>query len=127
MRLRDALDTLALGARLAAEVAALASRPFEPRPRPAPRPAATRDGRWRQDVEYLARELPRLHANLFHTLSRDAFDARVAALLRDIPSLEDHVVRARLAALVAAISDAHTSLEGWDRSPATFPFATYEL
>ncbi|HKP76049.1 MAG TPA: hypothetical protein VJT67_10935, partial [Longimicrobiaceae bacterium] len=51
----------------------------------------------------------------------------VEALVRDVPSLADHEIRARLDALAAAIGDSHTALDGWGASPTTFPFAAYEL
>lgn len=43
-------------------------------PAPLPSPAGTRDGRWRQDVAYLASQLPRLHVNSFHATRREEFE-----------------------------------------------------
>lgn len=70
----------------------------------------TRDARWQQDVKYLANELPRLHVNAFHTLSRTEFQAQVAALRDSIPDLTDDEIVLRLMALVAALGDGHTTL-----------------
>ncbi len=74
-------------------------------PGPGPRSIA-----WREDLQYLADELPKRHIEPFHTISREEWERRVADLDGAIPSLEDHQVVARLAALVAAVGDAHTSL-----------------
>lgn len=30
---------------------------------------------WREDLDYLAHELPRVHKNLFHTVRREQFDS----------------------------------------------------
>ena len=42
---------------------------------------------WREDLRYLARELPSHHANAFHIVSRETFDAEVARLDAAIPRL----------------------------------------
>jgi hypothetical protein len=99
--------------RLLALVAALAfcgCNASPPQPSPAPAPAETRDGRWRQDLQYLATELPRLHGNAFHTLDRGAFAAAVARLDEQIPGLSDDAIAVGMAKIVASIDDAHTYL-----------------
>jgi hypothetical protein len=81
-----------------------------PPPRPAaPPPAAdTRDGRWRQDLAYLASDLPRLHGNLFWKMKRGDFDAAVASLDAAIPRLDDDEIVVGIARIVAMADDAHT-------------------
>ncbi len=59
-------------------------------PSPAPAPAATRDGRWVQDIEALARDLPRLHANLFFRTSRETFDREVESLKTRVAEMTDY-------------------------------------
>jgi hypothetical protein len=66
---------------------------------------------WREDLKFAAAELPARHKNAFHTMSRAEWDRRVAELDAALPSLADHQAAARLAALVAAIGDAHTSVD----------------
>jgi hypothetical protein len=87
----------------------------ESRPAPSapPSPAATRDGRWAQDVEYLASELPRLHPNLFFQTPRAEFDAAADELKRAVPSLADHEVVVGLMRLAALPGDGHTFLYRW--------------
>jgi hypothetical protein len=79
-----------------------------PTPRAPPAPADTRDGRWHQDVRYLAEELPRLHGNLFYTLKRADFDAAIAELDAKIPSLSDEEIAVGIGRIVALSGDAHT-------------------
>lgn len=80
-------------------------------PNPPPFLAARgRDARWRQDLKYLARELPRLHVDAFHDISQNDFRLLVNDLHASIPALNDDEVKLRLMALVAAIGDGHTAL-----------------
>lgn len=78
-------------------------------PLAAQEPALT-PAQWREDLAYFARELPRRHKNLFHAVTRDTFDARVARLDRDIPSLEPHQIVVRLRQISAAVGDGHTGV-----------------
>jgi hypothetical protein len=63
---------------------------------------------WREDLQYLARELPKRHKNLFHTVSREQFERAVAELDTAIPSLEDHQIIVRMLQITAMVGDAHT-------------------
>lgn len=67
--------------------------------------------RWREDLRYLAEELPRRHLNAFHQISPDVFTQAVAELDAEIPALPDHVIAVKMMKLVAMIGDAHTSLD----------------
>lgn len=77
-------------------------------PAPFPPAAKNSEARWQQDVTYLARELPRLHVNAFHTLSADAFEAQINALQTDIPTLSDGQIAMRIMQLVASLNEGHT-------------------
>lgn len=65
---------------------------------------------WRADLAFLARELPRRHANAFAFLPKAAFEARVADLDRRIPGLGPDQILVALTQLVNAIGDGHTNL-----------------
>jgi hypothetical protein len=80
---------------------------------PPPPPAATRDGRWIQDVDYMTLQLARLHPNLFFATPRATFEAAAADLAAAIPRLADPEVVIGLMRLAALPGDAHTSLYGW--------------
>ena len=67
--------------------------------------------RWRDDLRFLARQLPRNHANAFHTVSRETFDAEVARLDAAIPNLNGDEVLVGLMQIVALIGDGHTHLD----------------
>jgi hypothetical protein len=70
-----------------------------------------RDARWREDLAYLARELPRLHVNAFHSVDQVTFEEAVQQLDAAIPSLSDADIVTRLMALVALVGDGHTRLD----------------
>ena len=65
---------------------------------------------WREDLRFMAREMERLHKNLFHTVSRERFAAMVQALDARMPELERHEAIVELARIVAAVGDGHTNI-----------------
>ena len=85
-------------------------------PSPAPPPAATRDGRFVQDIEALARDLPRLHANLFFKTTREAFDREVESLKTRVAEMSDYEVVTGLIRLAALPGDAHTAISPFNYS-----------
>jgi hypothetical protein len=86
-------------------------RPFLPEPAPHPTPAATRDARWQQDIDYLASQLPALHRNAFFSVERTVFEAQAEALSAQAPQLSDTEIVAGMAELAAMIGDGHTYLD----------------
>ena len=68
----------------------------------------TRAAAWRQDLNYLATNLPALHVNAFFQTTRDEFNTAVQRLNDRIPELSDAEITVELARIVASISDAHT-------------------
>jgi Tetratricopeptide repeat/Peptidase family S41 len=83
---------------------------------------------WREDLAYLARELPRRHKNLFHAMRREQFDSALSALDRKLPTLARHQVIVELARIVARVGDGHTNVAP-TRDPKvgfrTFPVKLY--
>lgn len=65
---------------------------------------------WRQDLKFLADELPKRHKNLFHSMTREQFDAAVKQLDESLPSLDDKQAALGLAKIVAMVGDGHTRL-----------------
>ena len=79
-------------------------------PTAAPAQTALTAAEWREDLHFLAENLPKTHKNLFHTMTREQFDAAVKALDADIPSLDGHSIYIRLVQLCARIQDGHSRL-----------------
>src|SRR4030095_16959678 len=76
-----------------------------------PRPTQISSDAWREDLRYLARELPSRHANAFHSVSREIFDAEVARLDAAIPRLNGDEVLVGFVRVVALIGDGHTHFD----------------
>jgi hypothetical protein len=81
---------------------------------------------WRQDLHYLAKELPSRHKNAFHTVSKEQFERAVAAFDAAIPSLEDHQILVGLRRIIAMIGDAHTALDP-DENLHRYPLTLYRF
>ncbi len=81
---------------------------LQKKPAPYPTPAPTRDGRWTQDIQYLAAQLPYLHINAFTRTTRADFERAAAKLNADVPKLTDQQIVVGMMRLVASIGDGHT-------------------
>lgn len=66
---------------------------------------------WLEDLEFLAKELPKRHKNAFFSFGKAEWEQRVAGLKERIPKLDDAVIMAELMQLVAALGDSHTMLQ----------------
>ena len=66
--------------------------------------------KWRVDLAVLQRELPRVHKNLFHAMTREELDAAVARLSARVPELDDDAMVVEVARIVARIGDGHTHI-----------------
>lgn len=68
--------------------------------------------KWRQDLRYLAEEMPRRHRDLFHAMTREQFEAAVKRLDEKIPTLAKYQIIVELERLVAMVGDGHTYIQG---------------
>ncbi|MFN7964521.1 MAG: hypothetical protein U0V87_02390 [Acidobacteriota bacterium] len=66
--------------------------------------------RWKQDLAYLKAELPKRHKNLFHTVSRPAFEQALSTLEQKLDTMTDLQIRFALMQIVASVGDAHTTV-----------------
>jgi hypothetical protein len=80
---------------------------------------------WQEDLQYLAKELPRRHKNAFHTVPREQFEKSVADLNARIPNLQPHEIIVGLMRIVASVGDAHTGLSGFASGFHFFPLNVY--
>jgi hypothetical protein len=68
---------------------------------------------WRADLEYLRREMPNQHANLFHAMTRPQFDSAFSAIRAELPHLTRYGVIVELMRLDALVGDGHSSVSPW--------------
>src|SRR6185436_4628580 len=66
---------------------------------------------WRDDLRYLAHELPSRHVKAFHTIGSESFAGEVARLDAAIPRLNGDEVLVGFMRIVALIGDGHTHLD----------------
>jgi hypothetical protein len=78
---------------------------------PSDRFAQTTTRQWCEDLQFLARELPKRHANAFHRMPREVFEAEVANLDRRMDSLNGDEIYVGLERIVNLVGDGHTFVE----------------
>lgn len=66
--------------------------------------------KWREDLRFMAAEMPRQHKNLFHQMTREQFEAAVKKLDERIPALARHQIIVEMAKIVAMVGDGHTNI-----------------
>ncbi|MCC7449548.1 MAG: hypothetical protein IT324_19160 [Anaerolineae bacterium] len=99
---------------------------LQKQPAPYPTAAPTRDERWRQDIQYLAAQLPYLHVDPFTRTSRAAFEQVAAQLNTDVPSLTDQQIVMGMMRLVASLGDGHTqAIPHWSLGYRRYPIEPY--
>lgn len=74
---------------------------------------------WREDLAFLAAELPKRHKNLFFKLTEDQWKQKVKALDDAIPNLTEAGVLAGLLELTASIGDQHTGIGNYGSKSLT--------
>jgi len=82
--------------------------------------------KWREDLRFMAEEMPRRHKNLFHAMTREQFDAAVKSLNERIPTLTRNQIIVELTRIVAMVKDGHTSIANLMTDPK-IGFRSYPL
>jgi hypothetical protein len=73
--------------------------------------------KWRQDLSFLASELPKRHKNLFHRISKAEWEDLLGGLDKQIPLLSDEEIVLSMGRIVSRVGDGHT----WLAWPRVFP------
>lgn len=66
---------------------------------------------WHEDLQFLARELPKRHVNAFHFTSREGFEEAVAELDAQIGHSDGDAIWVGMQRITSLIGDAHTYLQ----------------
>lgn len=94
-------------ARISFAILLLVSFPLFADSKPQPLPAMTAE-KWRADVDYLARELPKRHKNAFHAITREQFNAEIARLGASAAKANDDEMIVGFMRIAAMVGDGHT-------------------
>ncbi len=70
--------------------------------------AEGREERWTKDIDYLALTLPKVHKNLYFSLSETEFLGRLEDLKTKIPEYSDSQMEIALHVILAEVKDTHT-------------------
>jgi len=65
---------------------------------------------WNADLDTLRTEVPKVHPNAFHAITKEAWEASIAKLRADASNLPPHKVAAEIGRIMASIGDGHTRL-----------------
>jgi hypothetical protein len=65
---------------------------------------------WREDLQFIARELPKRHANAFHFTTRERFEASISDLDHRLAQLDAAHIYVAMLSIVNSIGDGHTYL-----------------
>jgi hypothetical protein len=76
---------------------------------------------WREDLRFLARELPKRHANAFHFTRREDFEKAVADLDSKLRNADADAAWVGLQRIVSLVGDAHTYLQTPQDSASDLP------
>ncbi len=82
--------------------------------------SALRTAQWRKDLKFLAANLPRKHANAFHFISREQFEAEVTDLDRRLNRMDPDEIYVGMDRIVNSVGDGHTHMRVPDDN-AKFP------
>ena len=66
--------------------------------------------KWREDLAFMAREMEATHKDLFHTMTRQEFEAAIKKLHAEIPNLQRHQIIVELMKIVAMVEDGHSNV-----------------
>ena len=79
--------------------------------------------KWREDLRFIAGEIPKRHKNAFHFTTREKFEKAIADLDKQIPVLDDSQIIFGFAKIFAMIGDGHTFINwnwAFGRVPVRF-------
>ncbi|TMJ12050.1 MAG: tetratricopeptide repeat protein [Alphaproteobacteria bacterium] len=122
---RIAAILLAAAAPAALPAAAPAAQPAAPPPAGEGPVYTLSAQQWREDLRFMADEMRRRHKNLYHAVSKEAFDAAVADLDARIPSLQRNEIVVGMMRIAAMVGDGHTRVD--PRKDTRFGFRSLPL
>jgi hypothetical protein len=68
---------------------------------------------WKDDIDFLKKELPAKHLNLFFSMLKEEYSARLDSVTAHLSELNDFEVAIKLTQVVAKAGDSHTAVEFW--------------
>lgn len=69
-----------------------------------------RDTKWKKDLDYMQKALPKKHVNLFFKTNEQKFNNDIDTLKNSVDTLNDDEIIANIYKIVASVGDTHTSV-----------------
>lgn len=82
-----------------------------------------RDAKWLADIEFISKNLPKAHKNLFFKVEEEEFFTNINNIKEKIPSLTDDELIVEVSKLIASVGDAHTTFAFSPKK--VYPFTFY--
>jgi hypothetical protein len=95
----------------------------EAKPPPPPERSDLTRAEWHEDLKFFASQLPQRHANAFHFISREQYEAEVTDLDRRLDGLNSDQIYVGLDRIANSIGDGHTYV----RLPVNYAFLPIRL
>lgn len=70
----------------------------------------SRNEKWIEDIEFLKKELPKKHKNLFFYKSKEEFNEDMDRLVKNISNYTDQEIKGEIVRIIVSINDSHTSV-----------------
>ncbi|WP_125152011.1 S41 family peptidase [Clostridium rectalis] len=80
---------------------------------------------WIKDIEYLGKQLPKKHKNLFFNLSEESFNEKIENLKNKIENLKDEEIKTEIYKIVASVGDGHTFV--YEKFNKLYPLSLYSF
>ncbi len=68
------------------------------------------DKKWVEALDFLYKELPRRHKNLYYSISEMDYLESIRSLKKAVPGLGSDEIKVQIAKIIASVGDAHTSI-----------------
>ncbi|WP_458785318.1 S41 family peptidase [Vallitalea sediminicola] len=91
-----------------------------------PKVRGNREDKWLADIEFITKELPKNHINLFYELEEEDFYNNIELIKEKIPTLTDDEIIVEVSKLIASVSDEHTQFVLKDQLRYPFRFYYFE-
>lgn len=92
---------------------------------------AQNENKWMQDIEYYHKTLEEKHIDLYHTISKEEFNAKIEKLKSNLNKLTGFQIIVELMRLTQEVgdgkSDGHTSVPLWNRENLNYPIKIFDF
>lgn len=79
---------------------------------------------WKKDIEYISKNLPKKHINLFFKIDREKFYNSIEKLENDLENLDSSEIQVRIMEIIASVGDSHSTIRNF-QSNIIYPIKTY--